>query len=90
MFTSIRLVVAPAIAIACFVYLVLGGADPECVMTVASGPSMGRDYQIGSVPAPARRVPCPPSFLGQWKNQVVSTVPEGTKIEVHGFPCGGT
>jgi len=86
---SIRFLAAPALGAACFVYLVLGGANPECAMTVANGPAMGRDYQIGSVPAPAQRVPCPPAFLGRWKGWVVSTVPEGTRVEVHGFPCFG-
>ena len=90
MSSSIRVLAAPALGAACFVYLVLGGANPECAMTVANGPG-GRDYQIGSVPAPAQRVACPPSFLGHWKGWVVSTVPKGTRVEVHGYPCfGGT
>ncbi len=90
MFSVTRLPALPAIAVPCCVYLVLGGANPECAMTVANGPG-GRDYQIGSVPAPAQRVPCPPAFLGQWNGMVVSTVPEGARVEVHGFPCfGGT
>ena len=90
MFSVTRLLAVPAMAVPCFVYLVLGGANPECAMTVANGPG-GRDYQIGSVPAPAQRVPCPPAFLGQWNGMVVSTVPEGARVEVHGFPCfGGT
>jgi hypothetical protein len=77
----------PTIALPCFIYLVLGGANPECAMTVASGPEMGMGYAIGGVPSPAERAPCPPTFLGRWKNFVVSTVPAGTHIEVHGAPC---
>lgn len=83
---AMRLLAAPAAAVVCFVYLVLGGADPECAMTVANGPS-GRDYQIGTVPPPAQIVPCPPMFLGNWQGYVVSTVPEGTRVEVRGYPC---
>ena len=84
MVDAMRLLAAPALA--CFVYLVLGGANPECAMTVANGPG-GRDYQIGTVPAPAQVVPCPPAFLRSWKGYVVSTVPEGTRVEVRGYPC---
>ena len=81
-------VAAPAIALPCFIWMVLGGANPECVMTVASGPEMGMGYEIGGVPSPAVRAPCPTSFLGRWKNYIVSVVPEGTHVGVHGYPCG--
>lgn len=87
MFDALRFVAAPAAAAACFVYLVLGGANPECVMTVAEGPVMGKGYEIGGVPPPVQRVPCPPAFLGRWNGYVVSTVPDGTSVEVQGFPC---
>lgn len=90
MFRIARLLAAPVPMAPCFVYLVMGGVNPECAMTVANGPE-GRDYQIGSVPAPATRVPCPPAYFGQWNGKVVSVVPEGTRVEVHGYPCfGGT
>ena len=88
--------IAAAAAALCFVYLVQGGANPECAMTVADGPARGSS-QIGAVPAPATRVPCPTSFLGRFAPAgggpgiVVSTVPDGTHVEVHGYPCfGGT
>ena len=87
MFHAMRLLAAPATAAACLVYLVLGGANPECVMTVANGPVMGKGYEIGGIPPPVQRVPCPPAFLATWKGFVVNAVPEGTSVEVHGFPC---
>ena len=91
MLRRVRWFSGTAIVVPCFVYLVLGGANPECVMTVANGPSMGKDGEIGAVPGPVQRVPCPPAFLGQWNGRMVSTVPEGTHLEVHGYPCfGGT
>lgn len=88
MFSNIRVLAAPAAGALCFVYLVLGGPNPECVMSVADGPSRGSS-QIGAVPAPAARVPCPTSFLGQWGGRLVSVVPQGTSVEVHGYPCAG-
>jgi hypothetical protein len=87
---------AAALTAACFVYLVQGGANPECAMTVADGPARGSS-QIGAVPAPATPVPCPAAFLGRFASAgsgpgiIVSTVPDGTRVEVHGYPCfGGT
>lgn len=77
-----------------FVYLVLGGANPECAMTIADGLARGSS-QIGAVPAPASRVPCPGAFLGRLATgggagMIVSMVPEGARM-VHGYPCfGGT
>ena len=82
-----RLLAAQVVAVACFVYLVLGGANPECVMSVANGPVMGKGYEIGGVPPPVQRVPCPPAFLARWNGYVVNAVPDGTSVEVHGFPC---
>ncbi len=81
--------VVAALAAPCFVYLAIGGANPECVMTVANGPDMSRADAIGSVPGPTQRVPCPPSFLGRWKQWIVSVVPEGAHVEVRGYPCSG-
>jgi hypothetical protein len=82
-----RLLAAPAAGLACFLYLLLGGANPLCVMTVASGPVMGKGYAIGGIPPPVQRVPCPPAFLARWNGYVVNAVPEGTNVEFHGLPC---
>jgi hypothetical protein len=87
----LRAVAPPAIAGFCFLYLVLGGANPECVMTDANGPARGSS-QIGAVPAPAVRAPCPDTFLQRMAGAaglIVSAVPEGTRAEVHGYPCVG-
>ena len=91
---STRAVSAPILTSFCVLYLVLGGANPLCTMTVADGPSEGSS-QIGAVPAPATRVPCPGVFLGRMAasngepRPIVSVVPEGTSIEVRGYPCIG-
>ena len=68
----------------CFIYVISGGPKPMCAMTVANGPS--GDDQIGSVPAPAVPVQCPPELI---RHRATAADASGGTATVEFYPIDG-